>query len=193
MKKPLRHLLIAALLSASIAHADTKVAGIDFSTQASVDDSAVVLNGAGLRTRLSFKVYAMGLYLRVPATDLATLLQDSGEKRLRMVMIRELQAKQFNDALLAGLQRNHDSATLAALKPAIDALVATVLNIKEMKSGTELTLDQLANGATRVRINGQPQGSDILDPALYPALLHIWLGERPADPELKTDLLKGEH
>lgn len=182
-------LLAAALLSASLAQA-AEVAGIGFAPQASVDNSTLTLNGAGLRTRLTFKVYAMGLYLRNPATGSTEILQDAGEKRIRIVVIRDLDGKQFADALLDGLRRNHDEATLAALKPATDALLAAVLDSGEAKSGTEVILDRLANGATRLLINGQPRGSDISDPAFYPALLRIWLGERPADAGLKASLLE---
>lgn len=190
MRSFIRTLLAAALLSASLAHAAVEVAGITFTPQATVDNSTLSLNGAGLRTRLTFKVYAMGLYLRTPATRTADILQDSGEKRIRMVMIRDLDGKQFADALLAGLQRNHDSDTLAALRPATEALLAAVLGSGDLKSGTDLMLDQLANGATRLLINGEQRGNDITDLALYPALLRVWLGERPADAELKADLLK---
>jgi hypothetical protein len=182
-------LLAAALLSASLAQA-AEVAGIDFAPQASVDGSTVELNGAGLRTRLTFKVYAMGLYLGSPAVSTADALQDPGTKRIRIVMIRDLDGKQFAEALLDGLRRNHDDAALAALKPSTDALLAAMQASGEAKAGTEVIIDRLASGATRLLIDGQPQGSDIPDPAFYPALLRIWLGERPADSGLKASLLK---
>ena len=191
--RPLASLfLAAALLTASLAHAAIDVGGVGFKSQYSVENTRVELNGAGLRTRLTFKVYAMGLYLRQPASSLAAVLDDSGVKRIRIVMIRDLKGKQFADALLAGLERNHDSAALAALKPATDALLTAIMGSGEAKAGTELILDQLASGATRLLINGQAQGTDIADPAFYPALLRIWLGEGPADSALKADLLKPE-
>ena len=193
MKPFARSLLAAVLLSASLAQAAIEVGGVGFKPQYVVDNSTVELNGAGLRTRLTFKVYAMGLYLRQPAASTAAILQDSGTKRIRIVMIRDLKGKQFADALLAGLERNHDSATLAALKPSTDTLLTAVINSGEAKAGTELILDQLANGATRLLIDGKQHGDDIADPTFYPALLRIWLGERPADSELKADLLKYTH
>ncbi|MFT3759382.1 chalcone isomerase family protein [Thauera sp.] len=189
MKAFFRTLLAATLLSASLAQA-VEVGGINFAPQTQVAGDPLALNGAGLRTRLTFKVYAMGLYLRSPSSSSAEILQDNGEKRIRIVMIRDLDGKQFADAMLDGLKRNHDDETLAALKPSIDALLAAVQGSGEAKAGTEVILDRLANGATRLQINGQPQGSDISDPAFYPALLRIWLGERPADSGLKASLLK---
>ena len=191
--RPLAALFVAAaVLTASLALANIDVGGVDFKSQDSVENTRVELNGAGLRTRLTFKVYAMGLYLRQPTSSPAAVLDDAGVKRIRIVMIRDLKGKQFADALLAGLERNHDSITLAALKPATDALLTAIMGSGEAKAGTELILDQLASGATRLLINGQVQGSDIADPAFYPALLRIWLGEGPADSELKADLLKPE-
>ena len=191
--RPLAALFVAAaVLTASLALANIDVGGVDFKSQDSVENTRVELNGAGLRTRLTFKVYAMGLYLRQPTSSPAAVLDDAGVKRLRIVMIRDLKGKQFADALLAGLERNHDSITLAALKPATDALLTAIMGSGEAKAGTELILDQLASGATRLLINGQVQGSDIADPAFYPALLRIWLGEGPADSALKADLLKPE-
>ena len=192
--RPLAALFVAAaVLTASLALANIDVGGVDFKSQDSVENTRVELNGAGLRTRLTFKVYAMGLYLRQPTSSPAAVLDDAGVKRIRIVMIRDLKGKQFADALLAGLERNHDSITLAALKPATDALLTAIMSSGEAKAGTELILDQLASGATRLLINGQVQGSDIADPAFYPALLRIWLGESPADSALKADLLKPPH
>ena len=192
--RPLAALFVAAaVLTASLALANIDVGGVDFKSQDSVENTRVELNGAGLRTRLTFKVYAMGLYLRQPTSSPAAVLDDAGVKRIRIVMIRDLKGKQFADALLAGLERNHDSITLAALKPATDALLTAIMGSGEAKAGTELILDQLASGATRLLINGQVQGSDIADPAFYPALLRIWLGEGPADSALKADLLKPLH
>jgi len=190
MKRIARTLLIAALLSASVAQAALEVGGVDFKSHETVGTRSLKLNGAGLRTRLTFKIYAMGLYLGKPATSTTEILQDRGAKRIRIVMIRDLDGKQFAEALLAGLERNHDATTLATLQPSTDALLAAVMSAGTARSGTELTLDQLANGATRLQINDQPAGEDITDPAFYPALLRIWLGEHPADSELKVDLLQ---
>lgn len=186
----LRSLIAAALLSAGLAQAAITVGNVDFATRQTVQQRALELNGAGLRTRLGFKVYAMGLYLRAPLAEAGTILADKGEKRIRIVPIRDLEAKQFGDALQAGLEKNHDAAALAALKPATDALLAALAAVGEVKAGTEIVLDRLGSGATRLLVDAKQHGEDIADVALYPALLRIWLGERPADSELREALLK---
>ena len=190
MRSFIRTLLAAALLSASIAQASVQVGGVDFQPELRAQKGTLALNGAGLRTRVGFKVYAMGLYLREPLTDAAAIIGDKGEKRIRIVLTRDLEAKQFGDALLAGLEKNHEPDELAALKPATDALIGALAAVGEVASGTEIVLDQLANGATRLVVNGQQKGDDIGDVAFYPALLRIWLGVRPADHDLRDALLR---
>ena len=54
----------------------------------------------------------------------------------------------------------------------------------------EIVLDRLGNGATRLLVDAKQHGEDIADTAFYPALLRIWLGERPADSDLREALLK---
>ena len=190
MRSFIRPLLAAALLSASIAQAAVQVGGVDFQPELGAQKGTLALNGAGLRTRVGFKVYAMGLYLRAPLTDAAAIIGDKGEKRIRIVLTRDLEAKQFGDALLTGLEKNHEPDELAALKPATDALIGALAAVGEVASGTEILLDQLANGATRLVVNGQQQGHDIADVKFYPALLRIWLGVRPADHDLRDALLR---
>lgn len=190
MRSFIRTLLAAALLSASIAQASVQVGGVDFQPELRAQKGTLALNGAGLRTRVGFKVYAMGLYLREPLTDAAAIIGDKGEKRIRIVLTRDLEAKQFGDALLAGLEKNHEPDELAALKPATDALIGALAAVGEVASGTEIVLDQLANGATRLVVNGEQKGDDIGDVAFYPALLRIWLGVRPADHDLRDALLR---
>ncbi|HLU77351.1 MAG TPA: chalcone isomerase family protein [Burkholderiales bacterium] len=190
MRSFIRTLLAAALLSASIAQAAVQVGGVDFQPELGAQKGMLALNGAGLRTRVGFKVYAMGLYLRAPLTDAAAIIGDKGEKRIRIVLTRDLEAKQFGDALLTGLEKNHEPDELAALKPATDALIGALAAVGEVASGTEILLDQLANGATRLVVNGQQQGHDIADVKFYPALLRIWLGVRPADHDLRDALLR---
>ncbi|MDX9884336.1 chalcone isomerase family protein [Thauera sp.] len=189
MRRFIRTLLAATLLSASIAQAAIQVGGVDFKSELGAEKGTLALNGAGLRTRVGFKVYAMGLYLRAPLTDAAAIINDRGEKRIRIVLTRDLEAKQFGDALLAGLEKNHEPDELAALKPATDALIGALAAVGEVESGTEILLDQLANGATRLLVNGRQRGGDIGDVKFYPALLRVWLGIRPADNELRDALL----
>ena len=64
----LRSLIVAALLSASLAQAAIKVGNVKFTPQQTVQQRTLELNNANLRTQLGFKVYTINLYLHTPLT-----------------------------------------------------------------------------------------------------------------------------
>lgn len=173
---------------ASLAGAATNVAGVPFEDTASVGGQTLLLNGTGVRTRLLFKVYAMGLYVPQRASDAGALQSQAGSKRIRIVTLRDLSAEQFVDALLEGLKKNHSAEALAALEPAIAAFRKAMLEIKDAPTNTEVLLESW-NGATRLTVAGKRRGDDITDERFFPALLRVWIGEAPADAELKQNLL----
>jgi hypothetical protein len=52
-------------------------------------------------------------------------------------------------------------------------------------------LDWLPGRGLQLSLNGKPRGAPIPGEDLYAALLRIFVGERPADPEMKIGLLGG--
>lgn len=188
-----RPLLAALAFAATTAHASfaaaaTNVAGVTFEDTASVAGQTLVLNGAGVRTRLLFKVYAMGLYVPQRANDAGTLQSQVGSKRIRIVTLRDLSAEQFLEALVEGLKKNHTAEALAALETALGAFRKGMLEIKDAPANTEVLIESW-NGATRLTVAGKRRGEDIADERFFPALLRIWIGDVPADAELKQHLL----
>jgi len=189
-----RSLLAGAILAlattcATLANAATDVAGVPFDDSSSVAKQTLVLNGAGVRTRVVFKVYAMGLYLPQRAATTAAILSQPGSKRIRIVTLRDLGADQFVDALVEGLKKNHSPEALATIQPSIDAFRNAMLALKETPKGTEVLIDSIPGSATRLTVGGTQRGEDIPDERFFPALLRIWLGEQPADNDLKKNLL----
>lgn len=191
MKSFLRALPAILVLALSTAQAAMDVAGVRFEERAMLADQELVMNGAGLRTRFMFKVYAMALYLPQAAATSEAVLAATGPRRVRIVTLRALSAEQFVDALIEGLQNNNPPATLEALQPSIAAFRAAMLSIGRTPAGTEVLLDWLPGAGTRLTVAGMQRGNDIADAAFYAALLRVWLGERPVQADLKKRLLGG--
>lgn len=180
------------LLLASLAPAAwpvVEIEGVKFEDKTRLGADELVLNGAGQRSRLFLKVYAMGLYVTQKQTRADALLALKGPKRIHIVSLRDLTAEQFADALVEGVRKNHGEADLAALKPALDEFHAAVLGVKAAPKGTVIDIDFAPDSGTRLVVNQQPQGMAIPGEAFYAALLRIWLGERPAAQDLKEALL----
>jgi Chalcone isomerase-like len=146
------------------------------------------LNGKGIRKRVIFEVYEIGLYLPKKTNSSEEAITAPGAKRVEIRMLRDVSAPQFSDALTDGIRANHSEADAKALEPQITQLAATMAEVKEAKKGMAISLDW--NGkATQLLIDGKPAGSAIEGEEFYRALLRIWLGDKPVQDDLKKALL----
>ena len=123
----------------------------------------LVLNGAGLRTRLlgKVKVYVAGLYLTEKKTSAAEVLALKGPKRVQMTLMRDVSANQMFSAFNEGLVANNSAAELDKFKAQIEQLSATINLMKELKEDEVMTLDLVPNAGTRISVGGQPRGTPI--------------------------------
>lgn len=187
-----RWVLVLCLALASLPARSADVAGVRFAeTLEFAPGAALVLNGAGLRKRAFFDVYAMGLYLGTKKTAPAEVLALAGPKRVSIVMLRDVGADQFADALADGVRANHGEAEAKALDGRLQQLVAIMAQMKEAKKGMRIELDWVPGAGTRVSIEGKPAAAPIAGEDFYRALLRIWLGEQPVSGDLKKALLGG--
>jgi Chalcone isomerase-like len=178
--------LLLLLLAFPAAAAD--VAGVSMEDRAKVADTELLLNGGGLRQRVFFRVYAMGLYLPKKIGSAPEAINAQGPKRVLIHMLRDVEAGQFTDALSEGIRANHSEAEAKALEPRVRELGAIMAEVKEAKKGMRIALDWTGAG-TQVLIQGKPAGAPIAGEDFYRALLRIWLGDRPVQDDLKKALL----
>ena len=181
-------LAVVAALSLNLAQA-VEVAGVKFEDQTSLGNANLVANGAGLRKKAFFKVYAMVLYLTEKQADVEAVLSAKGAKRIAITLLRDLSAQQFVDALQEGVASNHSESEMAALTDRMKQFSDAMLSIGEAKTGSQVFIDFLPEGATRLTVNGQVRGSDLAGEDFFNALLKIWIGNKPVQDELKQALL----
>lgn len=166
-----------------------EVAGIRLDEHLKLGENTLTLNGAGLRNKFFIKVYAMGLYLPGKTGDVTTAVTQPGPKRIQIVTLRDVGAEMFVDGLTKGIEKNSSTAEINALKARMEQFSTLLKGLNELKSGSSVTLDLLANGATHLSVNGRPVGKDIPGDDFYRALLRVWLGNDPAQGDLKQALL----
>ena len=162
-----------------------EVAGVRIDDRTRVASSDLTLTGAGLRKRVFFQVYAIGLYVRDPKAD---LVSQPGPKRVQIHMLRDVGAEQFTEALADGIKANHAEAEASALAPRVKELGAIMAEIKEARKGMIIALDWTGKETVLV-VDGKPAGRPIQGEDFYRALLRIWLGENPVQDDLKKALL----
>lgn len=189
MKYPILAALAAfAALSLTPAHA-VEVAGVKFEDKTRLGNADAVANGAGLRKKAFFKVYAMALYLPEKQGSAESVLAAKGAKRIAIQLLRDLSAQQFVDALQDGMANNHSESEMTALKDRLKQLSDAMLSIGEAKTGTVVQIDWNPESGTLLAINGQPKGKAIAGEDFYKALLKIWIGNSPVQDDLKQALL----
>lgn len=179
---------IVLLMALALPVCAAEVAGVKIDDKASVAGADLALKGAGLRKRLFFDVYAMGLYVTDRKAD---PIAQSGAKRVAIHMLRDVDAATFAQALVDGMRPNHDKVTMQLLEPRIAQLNAIMSEIKEAKKGMAIALDWIPGAGTQVTIDGKPAGKPIEGEDFYRALLRIWVGEKPVQDDLKKALLGG--
>ena len=178
-------------LCAALGVQGAEIAGVRLDDRSKVGAADVVLNGAGVRKRAFFSVYAIGLYLPDRKPGGADAIGSSGAKRVAIHMLRDVDAATFTEALVDGMKPNHDEATMKALEPRIAELSAIMNELKEAKKGMAVLLDWQPGAGTIVTVDGKPRGKPIAGEDFYRALLRIWVGERPVQDDLKKALLGG--
>jgi hypothetical protein len=189
MKKLSWLVLAAALLLAGHAGAQVTVAGVKFDETAEVRGAKLQLNGAGLRTKLFFKVYSAGLYLPRKVATAEEVLAASGAKRITLTLLREVESAEFAEAFAKGMADNTDPATYAKLAPAVQRMNQIFAEHKKLSPADIVAIDWVPGTGTVLTLKGAQQGEPVKDPAFYDALLRIWLGAKPADASLKEALL----
>jgi len=177
------------LLLALPVHA-AELEGVMLEDRIRVDGEELQLNGIALRTRMFFRVYVAGLYLPARAATAQAALEAKGAKRIILVMMREASAQQFFESIDAGLRANSSEAQIARMKTQTDELMAMIRAVGQAKKGMRIVLDYAPSaGGTTLFVDGVAQGPPMPGEEFYQALLRIWLGDNPAQEDLKEALL----
>jgi len=151
-----------------------------------IESTNLKLNGAGIRYKFFFKIYAAALYVESTSDDANKVLNQKGSNRLIMQMIYdEVEKEKMVNSMVEGFEGNLSSENYKLLQPRINDLLAQYQGVKK---GDVLVFDYTPNKGTTFSINGNNkvtiQGADFNQ-----ALLSIWIGEEPATDSLKNDLL----
>ncbi len=187
----MKRILVAAGLCGALAASAATISGQRFDERMRLAGTDLQLNGLGLRAEVWLEGYAAALYLPVRSTDAAEAIAEPGPKRLRIKMLLDVPAREFNKAVLKGVGRNSSASEQDAVRARIDRFIALISAANTVKKGDVIDLDFLPERGLLLSINGRAQGDAIPGADLYAAVLRIFLGDRPVDRELKSGLLGG--
>ena len=98
-----------------------KIESITYEPQANVNGEQLLLNGAGLRTKIFFKVYTAGLYLKAPARRNTEVMAQNSAARVRLGLLRDVSCASFIDSLNDGIKANLQPAKEKAISAGLEA------------------------------------------------------------------------
>jgi len=168
-----------------------EVGGIKLDDSVRVANQELKLNGAGIRYWAVFKVYVAALYLPEKKKTVPEILASNGARRLKLVLMRDVNNEELGQAFMDGLNLNTEKAEKSKFVNQTVKMGEIFASIPKLGKGDTITSDWVPGSGMRIYVNDKPVGETLPDLAFYNAFLRIWLGEKPAGSELKQALIGG--
>ncbi len=146
----------------------------------------LVLNGAGVREKFFFDIYAAGLYLKKKSTKSIEITNADETMAMKLHILSGMMSREkMADALRSGFEKATNGNT-AVLSERIETFIGFI--------NTEIAVDQVYDityekgKGSRIYKDGVAKGT-ITGLDFKKALFEIWIGTTPADKGLKNELL----
>jgi hypothetical protein len=147
------------------------------------------LNGVGMRTKFIFDVYIGALYTKSAAKTRDEVQAQEGPKRVLMHFVYdEVEAEKLAGGWTEGFEENQTEENFKKLNERLQKFNAMFTTVH---AGDVVLLDYIPGKGTIVKIKGEQKGV-IEGEDFYSALLDVWLGDEPADDDLKEAMLGEE-
>ncbi len=183
--------LLSTLLFLSPLAFSAELAGVHVDNViAAKNGDTLVLNGVGLREKFWVDVYVGSLYLTGKTSNVADILSSQKAWRIQMDFIyKEVDQENIVSTWREGFEKNQTEETLATIKDRMEQFYGFFNENAVAKD--QYILDYIPNEGTTVVKNGNLLGV-IPGDDFKNALLEIWLGNYPADDDLKSGMLGQE-
>lgn len=179
---------LLALTALGAAQAAT-VDGVKVDDTVTVAGKTLVLNGAGMRKKFVINVYVAALYLSEKKSTSADAQALTTPKRVSLILQREVSSDEFGQLFITSMNKNSTKEEKAKVISQTGKFGEMFAAQDKVKKGDVITMDWIPGQGTVSSINGKPMGEPMPDIAFYNAVLRIWLGDNPAQDDLKDAML----
>jgi hypothetical protein len=180
----------AALLAGSGAWAQSAdLVGVHYPPSLKIEGTTVNLNGSGVAYRAVAKLYTVGLYLPKKTNTAEAVLATNAPMQLRFVMLQGMRVDELGKVVTKGIEVNSSREEFFKLIPSIRTMGEQFSRIKRLNVGDVFAIDYVPQRGTMFYVNNQPVGLPMQDAQYFPAVLRVWLGNRPNSSNMKDALL----
>jgi len=178
----------ALVWAAASASAQTTVGGVKFEPEVTVAGQKLQLNGAGLRIRAIFRVYAAALYTPTKVSKNEEVLKP-GVKRLQMVALRDVKGDDFGRLFTRAMEENASREEFSKSIVSVARMGQVFADASQFSKGDVIVLDFVPNTGLIVTHKGKVLGDAFKEPEFQSLMLKIWFGAKPVDNDLRRALL----
>jgi hypothetical protein len=186
----MKKILLGSLLCLfSLSASALDVSGVNVPEKVQAGEQALVLNGAGTKLMAGvFKVYVIALYLPEKKHSAEDVLAEGMNKRVALNFMFDVKSTQLLEATNKLMAENHSAEEFKKLDAGWKEFAAPFITVTDLKKDDQLVLDYNQKSGIAMSLNGKEIGR-IKEPGFMRAFLKVWLGDRPAQSDLKDRLL----
>jgi hypothetical protein len=176
-------ILVMLVFSANALKAQTKVGDVTLPNTVTLLGEELSLNGAGMREKMWIDLYAGGLYVQSKSNKAQDIINNDSPMAMKLQIVSGLVSQ---EKMIGAVTDGFENSKAGKATNADKAAFIACFNDEIVK---EDVFDIVyAGGKTVVFKNGKEKGSvNGLD--FKKALFAIWLGDKPADKDLKKGML----
>ncbi len=180
---------LALVLAFALPAQAAEVSGVKIEDTTTVAGKSLVLNGAGMRKKFVINVYVAALYLQEKKGTAADVMALATPKRMALTMQREVSSDEFGQLFIESMNKNSTKEEKAKVVGQTGKFGEMFAALDKVKKGDVIHMDWVPGQGTVTSVNGKITGETLPDIAFFNAVLRIWLGEKPAQDDLKDALL----
>jgi len=164
-----------------------RVAGVELPETLESGGSLLILNGAGIRTRVFLDVYVGGLYLKKRSADAAAIIDADEPMAIKLWIVTGLITNnRMQKSIEKGFQKS-TSGNTTPIREKIDALIDVYA--EEINDGDSFELVYLPGQGLTVYKNGIHTATIECGLSFKRALFGIWISDRSVQKSLKDGML----
>ncbi len=172
-----------------LAEAQVTLNGVTLPAKIKQDNTELVLNGGGIRKKLFFKLYTMGLYVPAKSKNGSEIAGADKPTAVRLTITSSvINSGNMSEAIQEGFGKSLKGNT-ATMQAKIDAFI-DIFRKEEIKEGDVYEVWYTTAEGIRGYKNGKLKGT-ISGLDFKKAVFGIWISDTPVDEDLKTGLLGG--
>lgn len=181
-------LLFVFLMMMFNGQAQTKVGDAILPDQVSFSGESLTINGSGIREKFFFDIYAGALYLKNKSTNGNSIAEADETMAIKLQILSGMMSRnKMAGALRDGFKKSTNGNT-ASLNKRIEKFIGFIQDEIEVGQVYDIVYEK-GKGSVIYKDGvekGHVEGMDFKK-----ALFNIWIGNKPADKDLKEGLLGG--